>query len=167
MHVVTIALAWLWLAIAPASAAPVDLSGTWILDRAASSDLDPLLEARGLSWVERKAAAGLEVTKTIQQDGDTLQIETVSKVKTQSETAQVDGQSRPVTTPKGETVQVTHRWEGTHHVVDSVMTNAKGQAVHITSTDMLSADGKTLTTRIQFQQGSSPPISVDRVFRRK
>lgn len=151
----------------PALAAPVDLSGTWVLDRQASGDLDPLLQARGASWVERQAAKGLRVTRIIQQDGDTLHIDIDSSAKDSEETVKVDGVARQRTSESGEVATVTNRWEGVAWVNESVVVNDGGQTVRVTQTNTLSADGSTMTTRIRFVRGDEAPIVVDRVYRRQ
>ena len=150
-----------------ALAAPVDLSGTWVLDKAASGDLDPLLQARGASWLERQAAQGLKVTQVIRQDGDTLVIDIDTNAKDSQETVKVDGVARPQPTPRGDVAQVTHRWEGDAWVHESVLVDDAGQALRVTQTHRLSADGATLTTRIRLVRGADAPVTVDRVYRRQ
>lgn len=162
----TILLALIFM-FAPALAAPIDLSGTWVLDKQASGDLDPLLEARGVSWVERKAVAGMSVTQIITQDGDTLHIHIDTSAKDREETVQVDGVARRQTAETGEPVTITHRWEGQKWVTESVFTNDADQTVRVTQTNTLSADGTTMTTRIRLVRGDEAPIVVDRVYRRK
>lgn len=150
-----------------ALAAPVDLSGTWVLDTAASGDLDPLLTARGASWMERKAVKGMSVTQTITQTGDTLRIEVDTSLKDSEQTVQVDGVAREQATPKGDLATVTHRWDGAAWVSQSVARAPSGEAVHITRTTRVSADGATLTTHIRFVRGDQAPVEVSRVFRRQ
>ena len=151
----------------PALAAPVDLSGTWVLDLKASGDLDPILEVSGASWLERQAAKGLSVTRIIQQDGDTLRIEIDTSAKDAQETVTVDGVARQRTTERGKAATVTHRWKGASWVSESVGAGEAGQAVRVTQTNTLSADGATLTTRIRLVRGEEAPIVVDRVYRRQ
>lgn len=166
MRVLWIALVTLFTFAQPALAAPVDLSGTWVLDKQASGDLDPLLQARGASWLERQAAKGIKVTRIIRQEGDTLHVEIDSSAKDAQETLIVDGVARPETSEQGERATVTHRWEGQALVTESVVQD-KSPAVRVTQTHTLSADGTTLTTRIRFVRGDEAPITVDRVYRRK
>lgn len=150
-----------------AFAAPVDLSGTWVLDKQASGDLDPLLEARGASWMERKAAKGLSVTQTIAQDGDTLRIEVDTSLKDSNETVQVDGVAREQQTPKGDVATVTHRWDGDAWVSQIVAKGPSGETVTVTRTTSVSVDGATLTTRIRFVRGDEAPVEVSRVYGRQ
>lgn len=167
MRTVIAAFALVLATLSSAFAATVDLSGTWILDHAASGDLDPLLTARGASWVERKAVARMDVTKKISQNGDTLTVEVITKAKSGSETVQVDGQAREKETKDGHQATVTNTWEARGWVSTSVVTSEPGVKVTVTQTHSLSADGATLTQRIRFVKGSDAPIEVDRVFRRQ
>lgn len=151
----------------PAWAAPVDLSGTWVLDKEASGELDPILEASGASWLERQAVKGLSVTRTIQQDGDTLRIEIDTSAKDMKETVTVDGVPRQQTSERGKVATVTHRWKGAAWVSETVGTGEAGQPMRVTQTHTLSADGATMTTRFRLVRGDEAPIVVDRVYRRK
>jgi hypothetical protein len=151
----------------PALAAPVDLSGTWVLDKQASEDLDPILQASGASWLERQAAKGVKVTRIIKQDGDTLHIEVDSSAKDSEETVTVDGVSRQRTSDRGRVATVTHRWDGDAWVSESVTQDEAGQTVRVTQTNTVSADGATMTTTIRLERGSDAPIAVDRVYRRQ
>lgn len=153
--------------VQPAFAAPVDLSGTWVLDKAASDNIDPILQAGGASWVERQAAKNLKITRTIRQEGDTLHIAVDSSVKDSQETVTVDGVARPGTTDRGELATVTNRWDGEAWVSESVVTHDNAPTVRVTQKSSLSADGSTLTTSVQFVRGDEAPIVVDRVYRRK
>lgn len=167
MRAVLLALVLSVVLARPALAAPVDLSGTWVLDKQASGDLDPILQASGASWVERQAARGLKVTRTIEQDGDTLRIAIDSSARDSEETVQVDGVPRQRTTGRGEVATVTHRWEGAAWVSESLSESEAGQSVRVTQTKTLSADGATMITRIQLVRGDEAPIGVDRVYRRQ
>jgi hypothetical protein len=162
-----VAFALMLATLSSAFAAPVDLSGTWVLDRAASGDLDPLLKARGASWFERKAVASMDLTKKISQSGDTLTVEVITKAKSGSETVQVDGQARQKVTKDGHQATVTHTWEDRGWVSTSVVTPQPGVTVTATQTHSLSPDGATLTQQIRFVKGSDAPIEVDRIFRRQ
>lgn len=150
-----------------AQAAPVDLSGTWVLDKVASGDLEPLLRARGASWMERKAVKGMSITQTIAQDGDTLRIEVDTSLKDTEETVQVDGVARKQKTPRGEVATVTHRWEGAAWVSHSVLKAPSGEAVALTRTTRVSPDGASLTTHIRVVRGDEAPVEVSRVYRRQ
>ncbi len=150
-----------------ALAAPVDLSGTWVLDKAASGDLDPLLTARGASWMERKAVKGMSVTQTIAQTGDTLHIEVDTSLKDSEQTVQVDGVAREQVTPKGDLATGTHRWDGAAWVSQSVARATSGETVSITRATRVSADGATLTTHIRLARGDQAPVELSRVYRRQ
>ena len=59
-----------------------DYSGTWILDLSASDSLEPLLQAPGVSLIQRKAAANMAVTQQITQTGDKLTFKVVTSANT-------------------------------------------------------------------------------------
>ncbi|MEO0606042.1 MAG: lipocalin/fatty-acid binding family protein [Myxococcota bacterium] len=148
----------LMLSVSPAWAA--DFSGTWVLDLSASDSPDELLKAQGVSWVKRKAAAKLDVTQNVKQDGDEVTIETVTSRKTKTTTLQVDGETRTVDGDRGK-AEVTHAWDG--EALVSTSTGPDGGS--LVTRRSLSDDGRTLTQRVTLTSKDGSTVSIDRIFR--
>lgn len=145
---------------APAWAA--DLSGTWVLDGAASDSIDPLLKAKGVGFVQRKAAASMEVTQAIAHAGDRLTITTNASKKQSVETVEVDGQSRKVTGDSG-SMDVSHEWDGEVLVTTARMEDGRT----LITRRSVSADGQTLTQRFTLRRADgSTEVEIDRIFRK-
>lgn len=140
-------------------------TGTWVLDKQASDSLDPLLQAQGVGWFKRKAAAGLDVTQVIEVEGDTVHIEVQSSLKSGAETVQLDGVARERVGEQGP-ARVAHRWEAETWVTTSQASSPAGEPLRTTLTRSLSDEGQTMTQRIQVEIGGQT-LSLDRVFRRQ
>ena len=67
----------------------VDFSGKWALQK--SDNLDDFLEAQGVGWMQRKAAAMANVTHDITQDGNKFTINVVNPRKNKTDTFVADG----------------------------------------------------------------------------
>ncbi len=145
-----------------AVAAPIDLSGTWALDLEASDSLDPLMKARGMGWMKRKLAANMEVTQVIVQQGDTLEVQLLSAVRTESMTLHVDGKTREETTSEGPS-QVSHRWSG-----DALETRSEAVRDGVSTTARIvrtvEDGGKTMRQRMEVRIDGVEFV-VNRVFR--
>lgn len=139
-----------------------DFSGTWVLDLKASDSLDELLKAQGVSWMKRKAIAGLKVTQTVSQTDNQVTIETSSSRGNRSQTLQVDGETREVEQDRG-TAQVRHEWRGDDLQSTSELPKDGGV---LTSVRSLSEDGKTLTQSLILKKSDGSTIEVARIFRR-
>lgn len=148
-------------------AAPVDLSGTWVLDLAASDSIEPMLKAQGVSYMKRKAAASMEVTQTIVQTGDTLSVDVDTSHKDTKTTVKVDGVTREVTTASGEKTQVTNLWKAATWVSTTVMPEHDGGPMTLTRTHALADAGKTLKQRIELKPAQGQAMVVTRLYRRK
>jgi len=148
---------------APAGAA--DLGGTWQLDRSASDSPDELLQAQGVGWLKRKAAAGMSVTLIITHLGDDkVKIETVSSARTKTDTLEIDGEVRDVEGERG-TAKVRHEWKGEVLVTTAVMSMKNGEGT-VVSSRSVSDDGKTLTQRVELTRPDGTQAKFTRVFRR-
>ncbi len=86
------------LGVGIAYAANADLAGTWVLDKDASESVDAMLKAQGVSFVERKVAAGLDVTQTIAVSGDAITLHIVTSKKTEDQALTADGVGREAPT---------------------------------------------------------------------
>ncbi|MEL6342996.1 MAG: lipocalin/fatty-acid binding family protein [Myxococcota bacterium] len=141
---------------APALAA--DFSGTWILDLSASDSVEPLLKARGVSMVKRKAAASMSVTRIISQSGNSMTVNTVTSAKNETKTYQVDGQTRTVSGDQG-SADISHRWDG-----EVMITTAQSAEGTMTTRRTISADGRTLTEQLTYKGSDGSPIVVNRIY---
>lgn len=146
----------------PAFAA--DFSGTWVLDLKASDSMEPILKARGVSWMKRKAVNGLKVTQTITQSGNQVTVETSASSKTRRTTMEVDGETRTVKNDQG-SAEVRHAWDGEALVSTSTMELDKGEGT-VTTRRSLSEDGQTLKQTITLKTADGTTHVVDRVFRK-
>ena len=70
-----------------------DLSGTWTLDLAASTSLDPLMNQIGASLFDRKYAAWTRLTATLNQTEDTLTVATRGLGFALDQTLYLDGRT--------------------------------------------------------------------------
>ncbi|CAK0834246.1 unnamed protein product, partial [Prorocentrum cordatum] len=97
--------------------APVDLSGSWVLNRV-EGDFEALMVDAGVSWTVRKLAQGAGygagiVRHEIKQDGDQLEIIFKTRPgKTDRMTVRIDGCVQGTTNEDGTPVEVRPRWEG-------------------------------------------------------
>ena len=140
-----------------------DLSGTWSLDKSASDSPDAFLKAQGVSWIKRKAAAGMDVVLNITQDGNAVTIETVTSAQTKKETIQVDGETRTVEGDKG-AARVQHQWKS-DTLVTTMNTSGKQEATIVT-VRALSDDGMTLTQSVTMTKADGTMVTMRRVFRK-
>ncbi len=140
-----------------------DLSGTWTLDKKVSDSPNDILKAQGVSWVKRKAAAGLSVTLNIAQEGDAVTIETVTSANTRKETLQVDGETRTVERDQG-SAEVRHEWKD-DALVSTTKTSGEQEAT-VVSVRSLSDDGATLTQRVTLTKADGTTTSMNRIFRK-
>ncbi len=146
-------------------AGPIDLTGTWTLDKDASDAPGELLKAQGASYVERKVAAEIDMTLVITQAGDEVTIETQSRMQASPQTLIVDGVARQVTNDKGEVSNVVHSWQNNTLVTRSDAVATDGQAIQITRS--LLDEGRTLNQQILMTTAEGEAITVVRVFRKR
>jgi hypothetical protein len=86
-------------------------TGTWHLDPEASTSLDALLSAQGLSWPLRKLAGTARPTLEVRETDGGLAITTLDPLGRREDLVHPDGQARETTTRQGP-VTCTSRWAG-------------------------------------------------------
>lgn len=155
------------LAATLALAAPIDLSGTWVLDKEASDSVDELLKSQGVSWAQRKVVAGLDVTQVISQSGDSVTVAVDTSKKDRTETLVADGVARQVTSDEGATATVTHSWQGSALVTRSSGVDKQGRQAETTITRTLEDGGGTLRQLIEFSADDGTTASAARIFRKQ
>lgn len=155
----------LTLALALA-AAPVDMSGTWILDpsrselpRAAASATPP----------DAADAAGQPLTLVLVQNAEALTITREGRRGTSTVVLAFDGREMDTTGPRGGSLTMRSSWQGTTLVSEGrqEMETPKGRvSVDIREERSLSADGQTLTVK-SITRGPRGETSRTMVFRKK
>ena len=90
-------------------AARPDLSGAWVLDEARSQSMDPILEARGVSWVERQAMSWIDLTTILSVEGDALIVAVESSVYSRSDRYVGDGEVRVIQSEREGTLKQSCR----------------------------------------------------------
>lgn len=139
-----------------------ELTGTWLVDLEASDSVDGLLEAQGVGYLQRKAAAKAEVTLRIVQDGDEVAVTTVTPFNSRTSTLVIDGETRAVD-GDGKQGEARHVWED--DVLVSTVTMDDGAVLTV----YLSVDegGTTLTQRVEYRTPDGATHLANRVFRRQ
>ncbi|MFT5682727.1 MAG: hypothetical protein ACI8RZ_003651 [Myxococcota bacterium] len=116
-----------------------DLNGTWSLSSSASDPVEQLLEAQGVGWMERKAAASMSVTQTITLAETSATIAVKTSVKSDTQTLKVDNQTRAVPGEHG-TAQVRHYWGAEGELITvSSGPSAGGEPMEVTITRSVSS----------------------------
>ncbi len=144
------------------------LTGRWALDKKASEDLDPFLEAQGVSAVERAIARRMAVVHVVEDHGETVLVRMESAVRNQESTYVLDGVPREQTTPEG-TVTVAFRRteEGAIHG-EASGTTRDGAPYRLVSHRAVSPEGAmVLTLALTVEKEGTAPITVRRVFQRE
>ena len=156
------------LALAPGLARATDFTGTWELDLEASQPLDELLKLRGVSWAQRRLARSLSVTLVIAQNAESLSLATLSGITSETVTIFPDDVPRSETTPKGDEVQVRHRWEddGTLVTVTNLILD-DGKPGTMTAVRSLDPHGRTMRNAITVTTADEHEVSATRVFRKR
>ena len=141
-----------------------DMTGRWELDRAASEDMDTLLqETQELSWLERQLAGSVDVTHVIAQQGATVQVDVVAPAFTSSATLVTDKQWRDATLRTGPASQRAW-WEGEVLVVESKGSLADGTSALYRTERWIEGDDMFFVLSIDAEDGRS--WKVKRVLRR-
>lgn len=140
-----------------------EFSGTWSLDRDASTSMDPVLSLQGVSWALRKAAANLDAESVITQDaaGMTVQFDNFrGKV---DQRMVFDGQPHATVNPGGLPTTSSTSWEGAV-LVASGPVDADGVEATLTERRSLSADGATMTVQVIVQMPDGREAQAKRFF---
>ncbi len=152
------------LSLAALAGGNPDLNGTWQLSSAASDSVDSLLEAQGVGWMERKAAASMSVVQTITLAETSATIAVETSVKSETQTLKVDNQTRSVPGEHG-TAQVRHYWGAAGELITvSSGPSAGGQPMEVTITRSIS--GGQMHQLIEMKIDGAA-LTADRVFIRQ
>lgn len=147
----------------------VDFTGTWKLDLGASSIPDAILEAQGLSWVEKQAAKSLSVTQKVTQTATLLTIVIEPSWMGARQDLTLGG---PFMEKPGEGGRPPYRIRayltngGEAVAVETVGRNKKGVTLQATLLRTLEDQGKTMRQRIFFKSEDGHTAEGVRVFRR-
>lgn len=148
------------------AAAPVDLSGTWQIDEDASESIEPLLQARGASWLERQAIKHITVQHVITQQGDRVEVNIRSTVYSRQDVHLADGVARVRESERGGDVTVTDRWDEAGLVTESRMVLADGVPAVLTVRRTVVDDGATLRMDLALRAEDGRDVEVTRILRR-
>lgn len=147
-----------------APAPPVDFSGTWVLDPARSV----LPRANGSPAVEPEVA-GQPLTLVLVQNAEALTITREGRRGTSTVVLAFDGREMDTTGPRGGTLKVRSRWQGSVLVSEGrqEMETPRGPlTVTLREERSLSADGQTLTVKT-VTRGPRGETSRTMVFRKQ
>ena len=147
-----------------------DFSGTWVLDRHASSSSDPMLKRLGVSWIERELADAIDLESIYTQTPSLLTIHTRGPAFGRTELIRIDGQ--PETKEERLTGPYTIRTEwidrGTKLVSTISFRTKDRRDAQLSVARELTDGGKTLLlTQTLKVIGESAPWIVRRVWRKR
>jgi len=111
----TLVLAALWMGLISAKShaeiqPQVDFSGTWVLDRDTSDDLNDVLKAMGIGLFYRLIASKLTTTHIIRQENDRLHLTIENTFHTTHRTIPLDGSSTQFERADGGIQKGFSRW---------------------------------------------------------
>jgi hypothetical protein len=156
-------LAWWALNALAADLAAFD--GQWTLDLEASDPIGPLLEAQGVSWIERQAAARMGVTQSLRVAPGRVDLDIRSTLRNESETLLLDDVWRTKDGRDGP-VELRHRQESDGDLVTEVR-QAGGDRCPCTTQVRRTIAGDRMDQRITWTPKDGSAITVLRVLRRE
>lgn len=150
--------------------AQVNFTGTWKLDAKASSVPEAMLDAQGLSWLEKQAAKSMPVTHKITQGPGTFSVVTSSALmgSKQDLVLGADFRERP-----GDSGRPPYRIRayftngGNALAVETLSQNAQGQRIYALLLRSAEGGGNIMRQKIFFRMGDGPLLEGVRVFRRE
>lgn len=156
------------LALSVVAHAAEGLSGTWVLDTAASDSVQPLLEAQGVPGWKRKLADRLTVTQTVTDGGDHLKVAISSRVHSDTQDLPLDGVERIQSGQEGRSALVrSERTDDGAVVTWSTSKADDGRTVALVVRRTLTDDGATMVQALELTVDGQPPVTMKRVFRRQ
>lgn len=166
-------ISWLLTAVflcAAAYGAPVNFTGTWKLDTGASSVPEAMLDAQGLSWLEKQAAKSMPVTHRIAQGLGTFSVVTSSALmgSKQDLILGADFQVRSAEggrPPYQIRAYLTNGGEAL--AVETLSQSTQGQRIYALLLRSAEDGGNTMRQKIFFRLGDGPLLEGVRVFRRE
>jgi hypothetical protein len=147
------------------SAAPVDLSGTWVLD----PSLSQLPRAGAAPSQEAGETAGQPLTLVLAQGADSLTITRQGRRGSSTVVLRFDGRETETPGPRGGTLKMRSSWQGATLVSEGrqEMETPRGPVtVDLREERSISADGQTLTVRT-ITRGPRGEMTRTMVFRKR
>ena len=83
------------------AAEPADYNGSWVLDKDVSEPIAAILERRGLSWLQRRAAAAMGITLRTQASAERVTESFESTLFSRDAVMEMDGKEREEKSPLG------------------------------------------------------------------
>lgn len=146
-----------------ALASPFD--GVWTLDPDASEPIGEILEAQGLSWIERALAESGTPTHTIRTTGDQAVVDVRSGWYRRQDVLHLDGVPRQVSVARVGDVDVASELREDALITRAVLPLRDGRTgVLISERRVLDPD--TLLLVMIFESPDGEVLTADRVFRR-
>jgi hypothetical protein len=144
------------------------MSGTWVLDKAASDDYSPLLLAQGLPAWQVSLAARMGITQEIDDQGERIDVVYRASMFSERQAMTVDGAVHTEVNKRGLEQQVVHRRES-EEVLASRLTfkTAEGVPVVVAVRRVLTPAGDGFTSTIDLTLGEQETQRFVRVFQRK
>lgn len=161
-------LAFLLLFTPVWAGSPPDMSGIWVLDGAASDDMDAILEARGASWIERQAIQHIDVIHEITQSPTQVTIAIRSSVYNRKDTLPTDNKTRTYDSSRMGAVSYRSYWSEDPPALVTVsdMTLPDGVPATFVVVRKLSPDGNVMTMDLDLQANDGRHYQATRILRR-
>ena len=149
----------------PQASPPVDFSGQWQLDVKASDSMDPILEAVGLSFLERALFNNSVVTHIITQTAERFTIEVKTAFFSRTDNLPLNGEPTPTVDPAGRPVESTSVWsDDARQLITRIRVTPDQQ--EFTMTRSLDEGQDTMEVLIEFFPKEGKSLTSRRVYRR-
>jgi hypothetical protein len=157
----------LWPATA-LSAAPPDFTGSWSIDDAASQPMDPVFEIQGLSWIQRKAAAGFDSTAEITQEPDRLIVRFDNILGKHRQELFFDGAPHATVNPAGIATTFTSKWsdDGVALLAAGTFQLDDGVSCTLSERRTLSADKSHMSVLVEIKRSDGQSASARSSYKR-
>jgi hypothetical protein len=146
-----------------------DFRGEWKYDRDASDSVDPLLEAKGISYLKRIALAKLPILHVIGGDHKRLAVTVkMPPFVEQTEELPTDGTPTKSASPeeKGKMLDAVTRWsDDGQSLVTTTVDETDGKLARLVITRSLDPDRRTMYVDFQLHLPGREPLKARRVFR--
>jgi hypothetical protein len=143
----------------------VDFSGKWEFDAEASDSLDPILEAIGISFIERALVNNAVVTHTITQTADDMTVEVKSGFFSRTDHLTFDGEPTATTDPTGRPVEATSHWsDDGKSLITKIFVKADKQ--DFTLTRSMDEAHDRMQVLVELLNNDSKTLSCRRVYKR-
>ncbi|HEX4145646.1 MAG TPA: hypothetical protein VHY91_19225 [Pirellulales bacterium] len=143
----------------------VDFSGSWQLNVEASDSLDPILEAIGLSFIERALVNNTVVTHVIRQTADELTIDVQTSFFSRTDHLPLNGQPADTLDPSGRPVESVSAWsDDGRRLISKIWVKPDKQ--RFTLTRSMDEEHDAMEVLIEFFPQKGKPMASRRVYRR-